>query len=211
VLRVAFSTLSALPSLLGEGSEPLVVMPFIEPALAKRSAAQLARRAGCSGLLLAVYDAERVGFVAVANRVFRASRAPLFAYVAQDAFAGRDWLLLGSRALLHQGGGLLGFNDGKWSGSLAAFGLVERSWGAANYDGDLFHPGYRRHYADAELTVLALGASRYRYDPSAVLVEVDWDKEAAAADETDRALFKQRAKGGFDSRIRDDRLLNMIS
>jgi hypothetical protein len=210
MLRVAFAALEALPPRLDAGAAPLVVMPFTDAALAQRAAAQLARRAGCDGLLLAVHDAARAGFVAVVNRVFRASASASLAYVAQDAFAGRDWLARGVAALARDAGGLLAFNDGKWRGALAAFGLADRGWAAANYGGDLFHPGYRSHFADAELSVLALAAGRHRYDPESLLVEVDWDKEAKAVDAGDRAAYRARAAAGFDGRVRDARLLSLF-
>jgi len=210
MLRVEFATLGSLPPQVDAGAAPLIVMPFIDPALAHRAAAQLAGRAGIGGVLLAVYDDSRSGFVAVANRLFRASTSASFGYVAQDAFAGRDWLARGQAALTTGGGGLLAFNDGKWNGALAAFGLADRGWAAANYGGDLFHPDYRSHYADAELTVLALAAAKHRYDPESLLVEVDWDKEAKGADAADRALFKARAAAGFDGRVTAPKLLTLF-
>lgn len=211
MLRVEFATLGSLPPLIDAGAgAPLIVMPFIDAALARRAATQLAARAGAAGLLLAVYDDSRAGFVAVANRLFRGSTSASFGYVAQDAFAGRDWLARGQAALAARAGGLLAFNDGKWGGALAAFGLAERGWAAGNYDGDLFHPGYRSHYADAELTVLALAAGRHRYDPESLLVEIDWDKESKGVDAADRALFKARAAAGFDDRVTKPGLLALF-
>ena len=65
------------------------------------------------------------------------------------------WLALAVRAMEQQRASLLGFNDGKWHGQLAAFGLARRSWADSVYGGDLFFSGYRRHYADAELTLVA--------------------------------------------------------
>ena len=210
MLRVEFATLGTLPPHIDAGPVPLVVMPFVDPALARRAATQLAARAGADGLLLAVYDDSRAGFVAVANRLFRASASASFAYVAQDAFAGRDWLARAQAALAKEDGGLLAFNDGKWRGALAAFGLAARGWAAANYGGDLFHPGYRSHYADAELTLLALAAGKHRYDPESLLVEVDWEKETKGVDPDDRTLFKARAGAGFDGRVRDPKLLSLF-
>jgi hypothetical protein len=210
MLRVEFATLGSLPPHVDAGAAALIVMPFVDAALARRAATQLAARAGSDGLLLAVYDDRRAGFVAVANRLFRGSASASFGYVAQDAFAGRDWLARGRTALAAGGGGLLAFNDGKWRGALAAFGLADRRWAAANYRGDLFHPGYRSHYADAELTVLALAAAKHRYDPESLLVEVDWDKEARGVDEADRTLFRTRAAAGFDGRVAEPKLLSLF-
>jgi len=208
LLRVEFASLSSIPSRIDVGDDVLVVMPFIDPAAARRSATQLAGRSGRSGLLLGVYDEEGAGFIAIANRVFGSSRSGYFAYVAQDAFAGRGWLAAGVAALEGGPAGLLAFNDGKWSGHLASFGLVRRTWAASQYGpGGLFHEGYRRHYADAELTLLAQATGQFAYDPNAVLVEVDWGKDQADVDPADRRLFAERAARGFDGRVTDPRLL----
>lgn len=209
MLNVVFTRFDAIAGAVGVADRPLVVMPFIDAALAIRSATQLARRAGVRGTLLAVEDTGRAGFVAVVNAIFRKTIAPVLAYVAQDAFAGRDWLAQAMAARAPQGG-LVAFHDGKWNGALAAFGLVDAPWARGNYGGDLFFPGYRRHYADVELTVLALAGGRLRHDPAAVLVEVDWDKEAAGVDVGDRARYRARAAAGFDDRVGDPRLLAMF-
>ena len=143
----------------------------------------------------------RTGFVAVANAAFRRSISPQFAYVAQDAFAGRGWLRAGLAGLAGNDGSLLAFNDGKWMGALAAFGMADRVWAAANYDGDLFYPGYKRHYADAELTLLAMQQRKFRFEPLALLIELDWDKETSAVDEADRLLYHKRSQGAFDRKV----------
>jgi len=205
-LDIEFKAFSALPERIGPDTGSLVVMPFIEPGLAKRSARQLARRAGTAGLLYAVYDDKRLGFVAMANAVFRRSVSPWFGYAAQDAFAGRDWLRRGVEALERRSGGLLAFNDGKWNGALAAFGLVRREWALENYGGDLFMSKYKRHYADAELSLVAMQQKCLVYDPAAVLIEVDWEKEGQGVEAADRALFHARARDNYGGRVADSEL-----
>lgn len=200
-LAIAFATLERLPDWIGAGIEPLIVMPFIDVDAARRSAEQLARRAGAGGRLLCVQDVRRAGFIAVANAVFRRSAAAQFAYLAQDAFGGRDWLKHGLAKLSEEKGGLLAFNDGKWGGALAAFGLVEREWALGNYDGDLFFPDYRRHYADVELTLIAMQQRKLRFEPVALVVEVDWNKEGQAIAEEDRLLYHRRGQTAFDRKV----------
>lgn len=200
-LEVLFVRTETLPATIGAEGGPLIVMPFIDVEMARRSALQLAARAGAAGRLLCVQDVHRDGFISVANKVFRRSEAPQFGYVAQDAFAGRNWLALGLAALADRDGGLVGFNDGKWGGALAAFGLARRDWAMGNYDGDLFHAGYRRHYADVELTLIAMQQRRFRFDPLAVLVEVDWGKEAAGVDPEDRLFYYRRIQTSFDRKV----------
>lgn len=191
--------------------ETLVIMPYIDRAAAERSARQLAMRAGVGGLLLAIQDCDRQGFISTINQVYRRTQSTTVAYVAQDAFAGRHWLKLALEALRKSGKGLHGFNDGKWMGTLAGFGLATRTWADANYGGDLFHPAYQRHYADVELTMLALGDNQYCYDPNAVLMEVDWDKEHAVVDPGDRALYRQRVADQLDGRVQNPKLLALFS
>ena len=102
-------------------------------------------------------------------------------------------------------------SDGKWAGALAGFGLARRSWATQHYDGNFFYPGYKRHYADAELTLLAMQANAYAYEPNSLLVEVDWDKDTSAVDAADRALFLERKQSGFDGKVTTPALLNLIS
>lgn len=205
--EVSFCTLDTLPEQIGREDRPLVVMPFIDTAAARRSAVQIARRAGTAISVLGILDVRRQGFIAVSNAAYRRSIASWFAYVAQDAFAGRQWLAAGLRALELDAGGLLAFNDGKWGGALAAFGMVRREWADGNYGGDLFDPAYRSHFADAELTLLALQQGKLRTDPAALLIEVDWEKEGRGVTPADRQLFAERCDAGFDGRVSDPDLL----
>jgi hypothetical protein len=207
-MQVAFASSTALGTMTLPPISALMVMPFIDAVAARRSALQLAERAGCDGLLLAIHDDDRQGFVATVNQAFRRSQSRLFGYTAQDAFAGRDWLARADRAMARSKGKLLAFNDGKWSGALAAFGLAERGWASSNYGGDFFHPGYHSHYADTELTVLARAKAVLTYDPEAVLIEVDWEKSAKGLHSQDRSLYHMRAGQGFDQRVSDKILLN---
>ena len=209
-MDVVFTSSDAVRNGIGPENAPLVVMPFVDARLARRSATQLAARAGVAGQILCVHDEHRIGFVAIANAAFGCSRSPQFAYVAQDAFAGRNWLALAQARLAERDGGLLGFNDGKWAGRLAAFGLVQREWARENYGGELFHHDYKSHYADVELTLLAMQQLKYRFEPLALLVEVDWKKEEASVSATDRLLYYKRAQGHFDGRVTNAGLRRMF-
>ena len=211
MLTIETTTLEALPEMVGRTDAPLVVMPFVDAAEATRSATQLARRAGAEGVLLAVEDVARHGFIRVVNTVFRRAQAPHVAYVAQDAFAGRDWLSAGLEAIARNDGGLLAFNDGKWGGALAAFGMVAAPWARRNYGGDLFHPAYRRHYADVELTLVAMQQRRLRYSSEALLIEVDWEKDGRPINHDDRVTFHRRNQTAFDRKVTDPGLRRMFS
>lgn len=188
----------------------IMVMPYTDVAQATRAARLASGRAGVASLLLAVHDQARQGFIATANQAFAATRSPWFGYMAQDAFAGRSWLALALHALQANNAGLLGFNDGKWQGQLASFGLAQRAWAQTVYGGDFFYGGYSSHFADTELTLIAREQGRYVYEPNSVLVEADWDKESAAVNPADRALYKARAAAGFDARVHNPQLLQLF-
>jgi len=118
---------------------PVMVMPFIDAEMANRAAELAALRAGAKGLILGVQDTQKQGFVKCVNQAFTATRSPWFGYMAQDAFAGRDWMAVALQTLHKEAGVLLAFNDGKWQGALASFGLASRAWAADNYgDGSFF-------------------------------------------------------------------------
>ena len=189
----------------------LMVLPYTDALMAQRAAKHAAARAGAPGLVLAVHDAQRQGFVQTVNEVFACSESPWFGYMAQDAFAGREWMALALRTLQERQASLLGFNDGKWHGALAGFGLARRTWAQANYaDGCFFNPAYARHFADVELTLLAMQARCYAYAPQSVLVEVDWAKDKAGVHGPDRSLFHARLAQGFEGRVTDATLLGMF-
>ncbi len=193
-------------------AETVMVMPYTEPALARRAANLLASRSGVKdGVLLAIEDVDREGFITVVNRAFEASESAYFGYVAQDAFPGRQWLTLAVNALRGGAKHLFAFNDGKWMGALARFGFASRAWAADNYDGALFYPGYQRHYADAELTVLAPTERVYGYNANSVLVEVDWDKDKKGVNTADRQLYIDRAQTGFGGKVTAPELIRMFS
>ena len=193
-------------------AEVLLVMPCTNLPMAQRAATQMAQRAGADGQLLLVQDTQGWGFIRVVNHVFKNTLGRYFGYVAQDAYAGRQWLALALDALQRPGKSLLGFNDGKWHGAFAGFGLAERQWASQNYPGaDFFQSGYSRHFADVEISILAISQGRYVHDPRSLLVEVDWDKDSAPVDAQDRAHYRTRAAAGFDARVSAPELLNLVA
>jgi hypothetical protein len=191
--------------------DAILVMPFTEAAQAQRATKLMARRAGADGLIIAVHDDARDGFVRIVNRMFQQTDSPYFGYVAQDAYAGRYWLRYALKAFDQPAAHLVAFNDGKWFGALAAYGLARRAWAANIYAGPLFFPGYRRHYADVELSLIAIEQKSFAYTPSSVLVEVDWEKDSKPVEETDRKLFQSRAGAGFDGKVTSSALRSLFS
>lgn len=194
-------------------AEIVFVMPATDILAAQRAATLMVQRAGhVDAMILVVEDKLGEGFVQLANRCFKATHSRYFGYVAQDAFAGRQWLRKAHNMLQTSGKGLLGFNDGKWAGMLAAFGLGSRDWLERNYpDAELFHPQYQRHYADTEITALAMGNQQYCYEPNAVLVEVDWEKDRKTVHAQDKALFAQRKQTWMPGRVRHPQILEIFN
>ncbi len=206
------SQLLAKPMLAEADCEVLAVMPYLQSASAHRAAELMVSRAGAPLRLLAVHDDLGAGPNAIWNCAIACSHSPWFLYCAEDAFAGRYWLRFALQALQRQNGaGLLAFNDGKWFGQLAAFGLVRRSWLAPLYGGGLFHRGYAQHYGDTELTLIARQQQALCYDPHALLIEIDHGKDRRTVNPMDHALFHRRAATGFDQMVTDPALLGMVA
>ena len=170
-------------------------MPATESDQANKTADILRFRAGAPCQIQIMMDADRAGFVSLINQAVLDIRAEYYVYVAQDAFPGRNWLAIALDSMRSTGAGLLGFNDGKWQGAIASFGLVHRSF--LLYDGRLFYPRYKQHFADYELTLIAKQRDRYIYDPNAVLIEVDYLKDSKTPNVIDKRLFLERQYDNF--------------
>ena len=93
-------------------------------------------------------------------------------YLAQDAYPGRDWLKTAYDVMEQSGKGLLGFNDGKFKGRIASFGMVRTDWAESLYGGPIMYPGYHSHGADNELTVIARALDMSTYQPECILIRV---------------------------------------
>jgi len=191
--------------------EVVIVMPYTDQAAAERCATLMAKRACADGSIICVHDVDREGFIPLVNRVFSTTSSKYFGYVAQDAFPGRRWLAIALETLGRNNNTLFAFNDGKWMGVLASFGIASRQWVSEIYGGPFFFPGYGRHYADVELSVLAMSARSYCYDPNSVLVEVDWNKDGTSVNPSDKALYHERRASGFEGRVASQELLHMFS
>ena len=215
IQSVQWTSLSRLrtgPDLGDSDCQVVAVMPYLKRASARRAAELMVRRAGAPLMVLAIHDDLRAGPVAVWNSALRCIKSPLMIYCAEDAFAGRYWLRFALQAFQQQPGtGLLAFNDGKWFGQLAAFGLVRRSWLDPLYGGLLFHPGYTQHYGDTELTLIARQQQVLAYHPHALLVEIDHDKDSRMVNPLDHAEFLRRAAGGFDKLVTDHSILASVA
>lgn len=185
------------PPRLLKGIKVLVIMPTTDVELATKAGEVMKARAGYDCTILIVEDKNRVGFVKTANDTFKsnAHNYDFVVYTAQDAFVGNNWL---ANALIEQfktHASVIAFNDGKWNGKLASFGMVEVLWVKTINKGLLFHPEYHSHYADTELTQIAKEQKSYSYAKDAVMMEIDYQKAVGNQKKlvkADKKLYKKR-------------------
>ena len=81
----------------------------------------------------------------------------------------------------------------------------------SQYGGAFFYPAYDTHFADAELTILAMNEQCYCYEPNSVLVEVDWEKDAAITNAEDRQCFHERVIQKFGGKVQKAELLALFA
>lgn len=187
--------------------EVAVLLPAIDLPLARKTAVLLRERAGMPCQIYIVHDEQRNGLVSTVNKAYQAIQAPFYAFVAQDVFAGQDWLSIAHECLQNERTGLFGFNDGRLGGSHASFGLVRRTWAESIYGRHLFFPGYQTHACDTELTLVAKQQQAYSSDPAAILLEVDYFKDYATSSYPDVRLYRERKRKGFGGLVSDQALL----
>ncbi len=182
--------------------DAVFVLPYTDPALTVRLAGVLAHRALAAGILVLVEDDVRMGFMKIANILCVHSASRYFGYLAQDAYPGDGWLRSALKTLDATNAGLLAFNDGRFHGTLAVFGLARRGWLSGLYHKFLFYPEYRRHFGDTELSAIAIHQKQLVYNPGCVMVEVDYEKHEKENDPADAALYKRREAEGFGGIIK---------
>lgn len=191
-----------------------IIMPVTNTDLGKKAALIMQKRAGADCDIAIVHDDQSKGFVHIVNQISKMCEHEIVCYTAQDALVGEDWLKHALLRMTTTNAGLVAFHDGKWGGRLASFGLVQRSWYQQLYGGDLFYPKYWGNYADTELTQIAKQQKRFAYAEKAVMLEVDYDKalgQGKGTVKSDKKLFKERKKTGFDGKVSDPTLLEEFS
>jgi hypothetical protein len=171
-----------------------VLMPSIDIEKAEKTLKQLQLRASFPASYYILEDIKRQGFIKTINEAVSHIKADYYVYVAEDAFAGLNWLYNGMNEISKKDAGLLAFNDGKNNGKLATFGLIRYSWVKQFYNGQLFYEKYHSHYADTELSMLATKYNKIAYNPHATLIEVDYEKETKSVNIEDKTLYSERVK-----------------
>lgn len=193
----------------------LCIMPTTNEEMAVTAGNIMRERAGADFDLMIVKDDQRVGFIKIVNEVTRHDKDhEVIIYTAQDVFVGKDWLRNALMDMIVENAGLIGFNDGKWGGKLASFGMVLKDWVKDIYGGNIFHEGYFAHYADTELTQIAKQQGRYHYSETAVMMEIDYQKalgQGKGVVQADKKLYKKRKQTGFNGLVTDEKLLQEFS
>lgn len=175
-----------------------IVMPCIDEEMGTKTAEILSSRAGTHCTVVVAMDDSRNGFMNTLNSVARKCDSRFIVFVAQDAFPGRQWLKIALDSIEAKSAGLLAFNDGKWFGRIASFGLVRKSWIQKFYDDSILNPYYKAHKADNEITLLARLDEKFVYEPDSVLIEVDYGKDRGGSNPEDNEKFKLRFNSQFD-------------
>lgn len=188
----------------------LVILPYTQESLAQQCLSILQERAGKHADYILIEDDIQAGPIYWFNRTSRLTKHPWVIYTAQDTFPSRQWLSYSIQFLQQQNQNLLAYNDGKWQGKLASFGMVRRSWFEQLYGGDLFFSGYHQHYADVELTLIAQEQDQYCYHPEIMMLEVDYQKDGRAVNRSDQDLFKARQALGFNGLVKNRLLLQQF-
>lgn len=186
------------------------IIPTINPEKALETSKTLKDRAGMDFKLVVIEDIEKNGWVATINSAVRNNPSDYYIYLADDVFPSKNWLVEAMKVVKDKDLGLLAFNDGKWFGKMASFGLVKHDWMIKNYNGDLLNPVYRSHYADPEITLLALSDKVFGYAPKSIMMEVH-NKTGIPNNKEDQAIFRQRKLSGFEGRITDTKILNLFN
>jgi hypothetical protein len=80
-----------------KSADVILVMPYLDQLMAQRCAELMSRRAGTDGLIIAVQDTDRDGFIAVANRVIENTKSGVHRFWRSTTGNGRahwphsDW------------------------------------------------------------------------------------------------------------------------
>jgi hypothetical protein len=170
-----------------------VVMPATDTHQALLAAQRMARFAGMPMRMVIVNDVIRQGFIKTVNAVSNHLKPEYLAYVAQDALAGKNWLAKAYKKMTTENKSVCAFNEGRFLGNLAQFGLVKVAFTAQQYgDHNVFYDQYIKHRADDELTLLAKLNDEFVFAKDALLMEVDYSLQKAIY-EPDLDLYKRRA------------------
>lgn len=170
-----------------------VVMPATDITLAVMAAQRMMRFAGMPMRMVIVNDFIGQGFIKTVNAVSNRLKPEYLAYVAQDALAGKNWLKNAFHKMTTNSKSVCAFNEGRFLGNLAQFGLVKVAFTAQHYGAhNVFYDQYIKHRADDELTLLAKLNNEFVFAKEALLMEVDYSLQKSIH-APDLDLYKRRA------------------
>ena len=179
----------------------LVVVPYYKEEIrAQKLKDLLIRRAGIPCDVLLVDDRiKKQGWIGIHNELVKTQDYDWYVYCPDDYFPGRLFLKIALDTVLAHGKRLVGFNDGKWHGANATAGMIHSSLIPEMYGNyDIFYNKYKHHGADPDLTEKAILMDEYVYAPTALLIEIDYEKDfVKKTNPDDFALFLKRREKGF--------------
>lgn len=190
----------------------LVIIPTLHKEIAEQTIEIMKKRAGYGANYLMVLNehGKNNNFVSKFNEAVKDNDADFYVYAAEDSYPGRNWLLEAVTTMKgDESALLLAFNDGKWNGALASFGMVRSTF--RPYNNNIFFPEYKSHYADTELSIVAAQKKGLVYNPNAILMEVDYQKESKIVNQQDKLKFNQRKTMKFGGLVTDSILINYFS
>jgi len=159
----------------------LVVIPYRKGEIeqATKAADIHKSRAGMPVQVYLMEDEYKEGWVAMQNWAARNLNYDYLIYSCDDYFPGINYVKIAYDTLQKTGKGLCVFNDGKWYGHIATAGLISRKLiEKLPYDMGLFSDDYKQNYGDTELTDVTIHLKEIVYNPDAVLMEIDYEKES---------------------------------
>lgn len=178
----------------------IVVIPYKdEPLDMIMKAERIHRdRAGVPVTVHMIHDVDGIGPFAIHNRAFRDIPCDFYIYSAVDTFPGRLYAKIAYETIQKTRKGVLAFNSGKWFGQNASVGMVRSSYIKDKQNGILFYPKYKHHGGDPELSERAMKFNQFVYEPLALLIEVDYEKDyRIGLHPADQKLFNDRKAIGF--------------
>lgn len=191
-----------------ETHKTCIVMPCTDMNLGTKASSILLQRSGALCTIIIVHDTKKIGFINISNIIFSKTNSDYFIYLAQDSFPSKNWLVKAIEKMNCTGKSLLAFNDGKWDGKLASFGMIRRKWINTIYKNNIFYKKYKSHHADNELSIIAKIKDQYVYDPNIGLFEVDYYKETKPlGNMEDREIFIERCSTGFDGLVESEQVV----
>jgi hypothetical protein len=156
-------------------------------------------RAGIECTIYMIEDTNKEGWVSIHNRMSKELEWDWYVYSAQDYYPGRQYLKIALESAIKHNKKHIAFNDGKWFGENATAGLVHKDLIQKIPYKTLFYRGYFMHGADPELTAITKKLNEFHYEPLALCVEVDYNKDIEGSKRypEDSKLYRLRAETNF--------------